>query len=104
VAALPVRMGKVVIYISDLFWAFFSLFMIKVGIDYLAVAWKFTSLSPSLGINEFYPQTIVVIGYALMLIRLMQTYFHWIREGRQGLPGMLKEEGFGPTQDREQPT
>jgi TRAP-type C4-dicarboxylate transport system permease small subunit len=68
------------------------------------VAWKFTSLSPSLGINEFYPQTIVVIGYALMLIRLMQTYFHWIREGRQGLPGMLKEEGFGPTQDREQPT
>ena len=104
VAFLPLRMGKVVIYISDLFWAFFSLFMIKVGIDYLAVAWKFTSLSPSLGINEFYPQTILVIGYSLMLIRLMQTYFHWIREGRQGLPGMLEEEGFGTTQDQEQST
>jgi len=104
VISLPLRVGKIVIFISDLFWAFFSLFMIKVGIDYLAVAWKFTSLSPSLGINEFYPQTIIVIGYSLMVIRLIQTYFHWIREGRQGLPGMLEEEGFGATQDQEQPT
>jgi len=104
VASLPPRMGRVVIFISDLFWAFFSLLMIRVAIDYLAVAWKFTSLSPSLGIDEFYPQTILVIGYGLMLIRLGQTYFYWIREGCQGLPGMLEEQGFGDVQDKEQST
>ena len=104
VASLPPRMGRVVIFISDLLWAFFSLFMMKVAIDYLTVAWRFTSLSPSLGIDEFYPQTILVIGYGLMLIRLGQTYFYWIREGCQGLPGMLEEQGFGDAQDKEQST
>jgi C4-dicarboxylate transporter DctQ subunit len=75
-----------------------------VAIDYLTVAWRFTSLSPSLGIDEFYPQSILFIGYALMLIRLGQTYFFWIREGCQGLPGMLEEQGFGDVQDKEQST
>lgn len=92
VKSLPERFGRYVIFMADILWAFFCLLMLKVAIDYLAVFWRFTSRSPSLGIDQFYPQSIIFIGYALMLIRLVQTYIHWYRDGANGLPGMLHEE------------
>lgn len=93
VSSLPTGMGRIVIFIADFFWAFFCLFMMRVSWDYLAVMWKFTSTSPSLGINQFYPQSILLIGYTLMLIRLIQSYVLWYRDGAEGLPGMLAEDG-----------
>ena len=54
-------------------------------------AWKYTSLTPSLGINQFWPQTILIIGYTLMAVRLFQTYYLWWRDGADGIPGMLEE-------------
>ena len=101
VKALPQKMGRVVIFMADLLWAFFCVFMIKVGWDYLLVAWKFPTISPSLGINQFYPQTILVIGYALMLVRLIQQYIAWMRDGGHGLPGMLDEEWDDTIEDKE---
>lgn len=101
VQALPDKMARVVIFSADISWGFFSLFMIKVSWDYLAVLWRYPSRSPSLGIDQFYPQSILVIGYALMLIRLIQTYVIWYREGANGLPGMLAEEWETTTEDRE---
>lgn len=96
VAALPLRFGRIVVYIADIFWVFFSLFMIRVSWDFLTVAWKFTSLSPSLGIDQAYPQSILPIGYALMLFRLIQSYVIWYRDGAEGLPGMLEESDGKP--------
>lgn len=92
VQALPERFGRWVVFLADVLWAFFCLFMMKVAWDYLGVLWKFTSVSPSLGIDQFYPQSILMIGYALMLIRLIQTYVVWWHEGANGIPGMLDEE------------
>lgn len=96
VQSLPQRFGRFVIYLADILWAFFSLFMIRVSWDYLAVLWRFPETSPSLGINQFYPQSILIIGYTLMLFRLIQTYVQWYRGGREGLPGMLDESGDDP--------
>jgi TRAP-type C4-dicarboxylate transport system permease small subunit len=93
VKALPTRIGRFTIFISDALWAFFCVFMIRVSWDYLSVFWQFTEKSPSLGIDQFYPQTILLIGYALMLLRLIQTYLQWYRDGAEGLPGMLAETG-----------
>lgn len=101
VQSLPTGMGRIVIFIADLLWAFFCLFMVRVSWDYLAVLWKFASHSPSLGINQFYPQSILIIGYALMLVRLIQTYIQWYRDGREGLPGMLEGEWEDTTKDQE---
>lgn len=101
VKALPQRFGRYVIFVADIAWAFFCIFMLKVSWDFLAVAWKFPSISPSLGINQFYPQSILFIGYALMLIRLIQLYVNWMREGGEGLPGMLDEEWEDTVQDKE---
>ena len=93
VHSLPTRMARFTIFVADGFWAFFCLFMIRVSLEYLGVLWKFTARSPSLGIDQFYPQSILVIGYTLMLLRLIQTYVLWWREGAEGLPGMLDESG-----------
>lgn len=101
VKALPERYGRIVIFLADLIWAAFCIFMIRVSWDYLAVLWKFTSRSPSLGIDQFYPQSILVIGYALMLIRLFQTYINWYKEGGHGIPGMLDEEWEDTVDERE---
>lgn len=91
VAALPTRFGRTVVFLADTLWAFFCVLMLRTSWEYLSVFWRFPETSPSLGINQFYPQTILVIGYALMLIRLAQTYINWWRDGAEGLPGMLAE-------------
>ncbi|MEX3014095.1 TRAP transporter small permease [Gymnodinialimonas hymeniacidonis] len=99
VQALPTGMGKFVIFMADIAWAFFCVIMLKVSWEYLTVLWQFPSRSPSLRINEFYPQTILVIGYAFMLARLLQTYILWFRDGAEGLPGMLAEDGDAPDEE-----
>jgi len=103
VQSLPTGIGRYVIFLADLCWALFCLFMVRISWDYLAVLWKYTSRSPSLGIDEFYPQSILVIGYGLMLIRLIQTYVQWYRDGADGLPGMLAEEWDATDKDQEHP-
>lgn len=101
VKALPASLGRIVIFVADITWALFCLFMLQVSWDYLGVMWRFPTISPSLGINQFYPQTILLIGYGMMLIRLVQTYVTWFRDGHQGLPGMLNEEWEETTPDQE---
>ncbi|MGB7244504.1 MAG: TRAP transporter small permease [Sulfitobacter sp.] len=101
VYALPPRLGRYVIFVVDALWAFFCLFMVRVSWDYLYIFWRFPEVSPSLGINQFYPQTILVIGYTLMLLRLIQSYVQWYRGGAIGLPGMLAEDGSDPIADDE---
>ncbi len=91
VMALPLSLGRVVVFIADALCILFSVFMLIIGVQYLAVLAKYPSHTPRLGIDEFWPQTIIVIGYALILLRLVQIYVGWWREGRRGLPGMRPE-------------
>ena len=93
VLVLPTSIARIVIILADLIWAGFLLVMINTSYAYLAVLWKFTATTPSLGINEFYPQSILMIGYVLIFVRLIQIYVIWIREGGVGVPGMRAEEG-----------
>lgn len=99
VQSLPTRAGRYVIFMADIAWAAFSILMIRVSWEYLSVLWRFPSRTPSLGINEFYPQSILVIGYSFMLLRLLQTYIQWYRAGAEGLPGMLVEDGDAPVEE-----
>ena len=91
VMLLPVKAATAVVILADLLWLGFSLAMLWISADYLGVLWTFTSTTPRLGIDEFYPQSIVFIGYALMILRLAQLYAVWWRGGRRGIPGMRPE-------------
>lgn len=103
VVALPRLIALALVILADLIWLAFNLFMIAVCVDYLGVLWTRPSESPSLGINMFWPETIVLIGYLLMTLRLVQIYWRWIASGRTELPGVSAEyqqtsptAGIGP--------
>lgn len=91
VMLFPKRIAKSVILLADLMAAIYCVFMLVVAVDYLGVLLRFTSRTPSLGIDEFYPQSILFIGYTLILLRLLQIYVIWIRKGGRGIPGMRAE-------------
>ncbi|MEM1045884.1 MAG: TRAP transporter small permease [Pseudomonadota bacterium] len=92
VLLLPRRLALATIVVADALWAAFCVFMLVVSVEYLGVLWKFTSRTPRLGIDEFYPQSILVIGYGLILLRLIQIYVVWWRDGARSLPGMRPEQ------------
>ncbi|MCB2055776.1 MAG: TRAP transporter small permease [Geminicoccaceae bacterium] len=96
VLLLPRPAAKFFVIVADLFAALFCVFMLVVAIDYLGVLAQFTSRTPSLGIDELYPQSILVLGYVLILLRLVQIYVIWLRAGARGLPGMRPEHEIEP--------
>jgi TRAP-type C4-dicarboxylate transport system permease small subunit len=91
VVALPRLLAFPLVVMADLVWLAFNLFMIVVGLEYLGVIWVRSSTSPGLGINMFWPESIVVIGYVLMTLRLVQVYVRWWRSDRKELPGVSAE-------------
>lgn len=88
---LPRPLTRVLVMLADLLAAVYCVLMLGVAWEYLGVLARFTSRTPSLGIDEFYPQSILAIGYALILLRLVQIYVRWVRDGAQGIPGMRAE-------------
>jgi len=93
VVALPVALGRAITVVADLIWLVFNVIMIRVGIDYLVVLWQHPAIMPALRINQLYPHSIVVIGYVLMTLRLIQLYYRWVRDGGRGIPGLRAEYG-----------
>lgn len=87
VRSLPMLTQYLIIFAGDFLWLAFNIFMIKYGIDYLKIMWEFPVISQTLSISNFWPETIIVIAYSLMLLRLVQIYVKWFRDGRNGLPG-----------------
>lgn len=91
IMAFPRKVTLVFVLMADFLATLYCAFMLIVSWEYLGVLARFTSRTPSLGIDEFYPQSILVIGYALILARLLQVYVVWVGKGRSGLPGMRAE-------------
>ena len=87
VRSLPMFFQYIIIFLGDFIWLAFNIFMIKYGIVYLELMWELPVISPTLSISHFWPETIIVIAYTLMLLRLVQIYVKWFRDGRKGLPG-----------------
>jgi C4-dicarboxylate transporter DctQ subunit len=91
VVSLPRRLAIGVVILSDLCWMAFNVFMIWFGVEYLILLWERVYISPSLQIDQKWPQMIVAVGYTLMAARLAQVYYHWVREGCRELPGIPQE-------------
>ena len=91
VTAFPRPIALPLVVLSDVIWMAFNVFMIVVSIEYLGVLWVRTSTSAVLGINMFWPECIVLIGYLLMTWRLIQIYQRWLAGGRRELPGVSSE-------------
>ena len=70
----------IIICLGDWIWLAFNIFMIRYGIDYLELLWERPTISPSMSISRFWPETIIVIAYALMLSRFEELYLQAIRQ------------------------
>lgn len=103
VLALPRVLRLPMVLAADLAWLAFNLLMIRFGVDYLAVLARYPQISPALGVDQVWPQSVIVIGYGLMTLRLAQVYRRWIAAGARGLPGLPDEllmdgsEGASPS-------
>lgn len=86
VQRLPTRMGLAVIIFADFIWLAFNIFMIFVGMDYIFLLIDQPMLSPALGIDQTWPQSIIPFAFALMSFRIIQHYILWFRSGCQGFP------------------
>ena len=99
VEALPRPLGFAAILVGDLLWLGFCTLMLVVGWEYVSLLWQVEYVSPSLGVDQKWPQSIVVIGYVAIVLRLFQLYGRWIASGREGLPGMLPPGGHAAGSD-----
>lgn len=88
---LPRKLAVLSIMLGDVFWLAFCTIMLMAGWEYISLLWSRHYVSPSLGIDQKWPQSIVVIGYVLMIVRIFQSYIRWFRLGREGLPGVMDE-------------
>ena len=91
VFALPRLLQLPVVLTADLLWLLFNLIMIWFGLEYVELLWTRTAIAPALGIDQVWPQSIIVIGYLLITARLLQIYWLWWAGGRQDIPGKPPE-------------
>lgn len=91
VMALPRLFSLATVLVGDLIWMAFNIFMIWQGWLYEVLMWEQTYISPSLQIDQKWPQSIIFIGYILISLRVIQIYVQWIRSGCRGIPGLGRE-------------
>lgn len=86
VRRLPRRLGVPVILFADLAWFGFCIFMVVVGADYISLLIDQPMISPALGIDQRWPQSIIPFGFGLMAFRIIQHYLLWFKDDCPGLP------------------
>lgn len=86
VQRLPHRLSIATIMLADFIWVLFNIFMVFVGIDYIKLLIDQPMLSPALGIDQSWPQSIIPFAFALMSFRIIQHYVLWFKGGCQGSP------------------
>ncbi|GEM_PF-190459 len=77
----PQPLSQWLIYFSDAVWFAFSIFIGWQGILLDYSLWQQKYESPVLGIDQKWPYMVVAFGFAMMTVRLAQTYYRWIKYG-----------------------
>jgi C4-dicarboxylate transporter DctQ subunit len=52
---------------------------------------RFDLVSPSLGINQKWPYSIIMVGFGLMICRMLQDYYRWLSQGQIDYPGAFND-------------
>lgn len=86
VQRLPRRMSIAVMIFADLAWFAFCIFMTVVGIEYIGLLIDQPMISPVLGVDQSWPQSIIPFGFGLMGFRILQQYILWFKDGCTNFP------------------
>lgn len=82
----PRPLAVAMVVLADFLWACFALLMVDLSLEYIALLFRTTYVSPGLGLEQRWIQWIVPFAFALMLARLAQVYWAWRNDGWRGLP------------------
>jgi len=86
VRRLPRRLSIAAIVFADLAWFAFCIFMTVVGIEYIGLLIDQPMISPALGVDQRWPQSIIPFGFGFMAFRILQHYILWFKDGCPGFP------------------
>lgn len=84
--ALPFKLRLASVIFADLLWVLFlglAFWQSAVLVNFL---FHTVYVSPGLGIEQRWPQSIVPLCFLLMIIRIAQVYWRWFKDGAKGLP------------------
>ena len=90
---MPRPLALITVIIGDILFLLFCALMLRFGLEYLTLLWQREFVSPSLGIDQKYPHSIILIAYALIVLHTVVNYVNWWRSGFVGLPGIDEIEG-----------
>jgi TRAP-type C4-dicarboxylate transport system permease small subunit len=90
---MPRPLALVTVIVGDVLFLLFCAIMLRFGLEYLTLLWQREFVSPSLGIDQKYPHSIIVIAYVLIVLHTTVNYVVWWRSGFAGLPGIDEIEG-----------
>ena len=83
---LPERPRAVMVVAADLMWLVFLGVVFSQSAVLIKLLFNTVHVSPALGIEQRWPQLIVPLSILLMMARIAQVYWRWIKGGAKGLP------------------
>ena len=83
---LPSIPRQIMVITADLLWLLFLALVFWQSAVYVNFLFNTVYVSPGLGIEQRWPQSLVPLSILLMMVRLIQVYWRWIKGGAKGLP------------------
>ena len=83
---LPPRLRLATVVLADLMWLAFLGVMFSQSVELVKLLFNTVYISPGLGIEQRWPQSVVPFCILLMMARMAQVYWRWLRGGARGLP------------------
>lgn len=83
---IPARFRLAVLIVADLTWLAFLGVVFSQSVVLVKLLFETVYISPGLGIEQRWPQSIVPFCILFMMARLIQVYWRWFKDGARGLP------------------
>ena len=83
---LPARARAAVLALADLVWFGFLIYLLTLSLSWIKLLFNQTYITPGLGIEQRWPQSIVPFALVLMMLRLIQVYYRWFKRGEEVAP------------------
>ncbi len=83
---LPPKLRLATVIAADFLWLVFLGVVFSQSVILVQLLFNTVHISPGLGIEQKWPQSLVPFSIGLMMIRIVQVYWRWYKSGMQGMP------------------
>lgn len=83
---LPRAIKLCTVILADALWFGFIVLLLTQSAIWIQLLFNTLYISPALGIDQKWPQSIVPFALCLMLVRMVQVYWIWLRDRERELP------------------